>query len=217
MACSSVSRVVAESSTSFKASWAVVLDHALGLLDVGHARELDQDLVAPVPVRGDHGLGHPELVDPALQGPDGLLHRALLDLGRKGVGHLDQEPALARLAHLPAEPEEVLQDVAHVLHPRRLDALHREGGGVHALGAPKTMPLAELVAGGLHRVVDGRVQGVVGHDLEHEVDPAPQVEAELDLAGLVRPRVGRPDRHHAGDQEGAVEGGPHAQLLADEA
>ena len=39
--------------------------------------------------------------------------------------------------------------------------------------AAKVMPLrGGLVARGLHRVVDGGVQRVVGHHLQHEVDAA---------------------------------------------
>ena len=71
-----------------------MLDDALGLLDVVHAGELDEDLVALRAVLGDHGLGHAELVDAALQGPDGLLDRAVADLVHEGVGHLDQETSL---------------------------------------------------------------------------------------------------------------------------
>ena len=51
-------------------------DDALGLLHVGDAGQLHQDLVAAAAVLGDHRLGDAELVDAALEGANRLLHRA---------------------------------------------------------------------------------------------------------------------------------------------
>ena len=195
-----------------------LLDHALGRLGIGDPRKLDQDLVAPVAVGGDHRLGHPELVHAALEGADGLLDRAVLDLALVGSGHLHEEPTLARLADFPSVAEEVLQDVPGVFHPCGLDPLHGEGGGVDALRSGEAHALArELVADGLHAIVDGGVQGVVHHHLHHEVHAPAQVEAELDLArGL--PRVeGRPQGDPAAEEKASVEDGAGPKLRAHEA
>ena len=47
------------------------------------------------------------------------------------------------------------------------------------------------------------------------MDPALEVEAEVDLARLVVLAVGRPHRHQAGEEERPVEGRPQPQLAAD--
>ncbi len=165
----------------------------------------------------DDRLRHSELVHPALQGADGLLNRALLDPPLLKVGHLDDEGAVGRLPDLPFGAEEVLEDVANVLDARRFHSVHREGRGVHPFRPGEDDPLAGgLVAGGLHGIVDGGVQGVVHHYLEHEVDAALQVEAQLDLPGYAVPLVRGPDHDQAGDQESAVEHRPDEEFLADE-
>ena len=133
------------------------------------------------------------------------------------VGHPDVELAVARVAHLPVVAEEVAQQVAHVLGARGLDALDGEGGGVHALHGRHLDPLARsLVTCRRDRVVDGRGEGLVDHHLQHEVDPAAQVEAEVDLARLAAAVVRRPDGDAARQQERAVDDRLPAQLRAHE-
>src|SRR5262249_27776049 len=65
-------------------------------------------------------------------------------------------------------------------------------------------------------VVGRGVERVVEHDLQHEVDAPAQVEAEVDLARLAVVVDRGPDGDAAGDERGAVEHGPEAQLRAQE-
>ena len=193
------------------------LDDALGRLDVGHAGQLDQDLVVAAAGRGDHRLGDTERVDAPLERADRLLHGLLLELPLEGVRHLHRELVLAGILDLPADAEEVTHQVAHVLDARGLDAVDREAGRGRPLHGGDLDALAGgLVARGVDGVVGRRVERVLDDDLQHQVDPAAQVEAEVDLALLLSAVVGRPDRDPAGEQEGPVEDRLPAQLRAHE-
>jgi hypothetical protein len=66
-------------------------DDFLGAVDVGHAGQLDQDLVAVRPLLGDARLGNAQLVDPALDRFTGLDNRLFTQR------HLDRAPHRERV------------------------------------------------------------------------------------------------------------------------
>jgi hypothetical protein len=193
------------------------LDDPLCLLHVGDPGELHEDLVAGAAVAGDDGLRHPELVDAALERAHGLVDRPPREIPLIDVGHLDHEAVVASLPHTPAAAEVVAENVAHVLDPGRLDTLDREGVRLGALNRPELdAPPLGLLPGGEDRVVGGGLVRVLDHDLKDEVDAPAKVETQVDPTRLAASFVGRPDRHPAGDEEGAVGDGPHPELLAHE-
>ncbi len=164
------------------------LDDLLGARDVAHARQLDQDLILPALTRDD-GLGHAELVDAALDGADGLIHRLLANLvgdvrlhaegvgaGRTRlavVGRLDFGGRLAEHAVLLGGDAGQLKRGR--AQGRRRDA---DAAGLH-----------QLLAQPVHRRLGLQPQRVVGLDAEDQVDAAFEVEAKADL---LRGRVDRP-------------------------
>ena len=90
---SNASRVAAgPCSTIFSSSRPGIADDLLGALDVGHARQLHQNLVAVLPLLRDARLGDAELVDAALDGFAALNHgvrpqaHLQVRLHREGVG-----------------------------------------------------------------------------------------------------------------------------------
>ena len=174
-------------------------DDLLGPVDVGHAGQLHQDLVVAA-VAGDHRLGHAELVDPALDGLQRLVHRLLAELVddhrlqaegvvgprlRPVVGEVDVDQRLAELRVLrrrhPGDAE--LAAAGHG-HPADGDVLGAQG-------------LAQPVG----RRLGLDPQRVVGLHPHHQVHPALEIEAEAHL--FLGRREGpdrQPEHGHDGQQ-----------------
>ena len=167
------------------------LNDVLGARDVGDARQLDEQLVAVVAVRGDIGFGHAELIHATVDRVVRLHHRLFAeapgDVGAHGelVGAADRRRTIVVGGGL------LLRDAAELgvfvlrdaFDPegrwrRDVDRAHR-----HARGRQR---LTKLLS---HRL--GRnAQGVVAVHPHHQMHAALEVEAELQLLGH-QPRRGR--------------------------
>gem|GEM_PF-7000977 len=164
------------------------LDQILDPLGIVHSGELDHDLVLPLAL--DERLGYAELVDAVPDGlhclDDGLVlekgHGRRLQGKRDPVGHersvpvagvlRDQVPGLDLLIHIQAGEDEAA---------RLFLGRGREPDGV----------FLEQVGESDDFLVGFAVEGVVGHDLEDQMDASLEIQAELDfsLSGRARNRL----------------------------
>jgi hypothetical protein len=168
----------------------------------GHDRPATQEIEAVLPGRIASTLQHHER-------------------GRHSVRNLGEQPIAGRRHAV----DEVLRELGYaddqplgLLHVRNARELNQDSIAAapvlrdHGLGdaelvhAPLQGPdhLLQGLRGNPPRATGG---GALRQDLQHEVRPATQVQAELEPARVSVSSEGRPDRHPAGDQERTVEDG----------
>ena len=167
------------------------LDDRLGPVDVGHARQLHQQVVLLRTLLRDERLGHAQLVHAALDRLLRLLDRRDGQVAGDVRLHRERVAAGARLAvvrRLERDPGLTDRGVLRRRDPGHLEL--RRAGDVdgHPGHASRLERLPEPFAGrgGLE------LQGLVGVHAQHEVDAALEVESQPDL--LAR----RDDRPQAG-------------------
>ncbi len=159
-------------------------DDVLRARDIGHAGELDHDLVLRLTVAGDVGLGHAQVVDPAVDRLERLHHGLFthLDFGvrlhREDVAAVRLRAAVVVLRDLVVgDPAELGVAIAgDAVDPERL---LRGQGDAADIDAGRPQALAELLA---RRGSEG-LQGIAGLDAHDEVHASLEVEPEPELLG----------------------------------
>ena len=188
-----------------------VVDHAnfkcsraaqdfLGLGDILHARQLHDDAVGALLL--DDGFGHTQLVDTVVQGGDVLLERIGLYLGDGGLRQLAGEGVASAFAtagregHVGQRATQLgRRGVARV---RAIEA--GDDGHVVAFDAARgDFRLAQRSAHIVGQGIIAARQGALHVDLQQEVNPAAQIEAQIHGVG---PQGGQPVRRSRQQVEG---------------
>jgi hypothetical protein len=170
-------------------------DDGLGLRRVLHAGQLHDDAVEALLL--DHRFGHAEFVDPVVQRRHVLLERRVLEAARRfglDAGHDARFGAL--LAFDGAEVRHLVLQHA----PGDLQAGGVAQGDLHGLAVAVHRAATHLLVAQAGADVAGEglgllVQHAAHVDLQQEVDPAAQIEAQVHREGMQRRQPMRRARH----------------------
>ena len=176
-------------------------DEGLGARRVLDARQLDQDLIRAL--ARDRGLAHTELIDAVADGLEPLTDGVVAQLAGAPLAHHEPEGSGRLIVVAPLERLELRHDGPGVvprlgageLDPDRGIALARDALDGDALALERRLEVL------------GRPIRLTGHvpvrlHAEHEVDPALQIEPEVDRASR-RVQVPHGDDDHGDDEADA--------------
>src|SRR5581483_7464220 len=160
------------------------LFHASGII---HAGKLDQNLILAKTVFLNNRLTDAELIDSIANGLDGLLDRAILDIGQCRRLHRDR-PGILGTGVSVIFRQAIADDGAHIGTGFRRDTLDDDlVGSIDRIGLGDLDVVdllgAKIFLQALDRIIGVGIDGVVYLHLQDEVGASLEIEAEVDAVG----------------------------------